>query len=135
MELFDLVGEHILSGVEQGYVLNEGYAAYDAGYLQFTLDGVTYRAVENPDDGYRSHCESLEIVEEKCKVEIPPTKVLCSMAPDNGRETMDVLEFRELTSGNTVLRVGTANTDDYYPYCVFEWKPELLSHNQKETER
>ena len=47
--LYDLEGEHLLSGVE--VLSSEGY-----GYgVVFTLDGVSYEVLEDPDDGYRSH--------------------------------------------------------------------------------
>ena len=57
MQFEDLVGLHQLSGVdESSEVRPSGWGSGDesVGVILFIIDGVTYKAVENPDDGYRS---------------------------------------------------------------------------------
>ena len=48
----NLVGRHVLTGVDQGII--EIYGE-EGNWVSFTLDGVTYTATEDPDDGYRSY--------------------------------------------------------------------------------
>jgi hypothetical protein len=53
-ELKDFVGKHILSGIEFSTMIRKDYWGEDesVNYIKFTLDGITYLAVEDPDDGY-----------------------------------------------------------------------------------
>lgn len=131
-------GEHYLSGVEltssktkeefgiDGYTFEES-----CNVLLIELDGNTIKFVEDPDDGYRSYCKRIEYVEEKPKYTFPPIKVLVSMMEDNYYEKNDCLVFRDVVTSETVLEVGTRNTDDYYPYCHFRYIPENMCINQE----
>lgn len=49
----DLCGKHLFSGCEltSEFVIWWGYPE-KSGVCLFTLDGVTYKAIENPGDGY-----------------------------------------------------------------------------------
>ena len=42
----------------------------------------------------------------------------------------EVIKFVDIHTGKTVMRFGTENSNDYYPYCVMEWSPENLSANE-----
>lgn len=135
MELKELVGKHFLSGIERGRTERKSFfgATDMRDSIKFCLDGVNYVAVEDPCDGWRSFCEELEISEIPCKIQIPKTEVLCTMKPDDDRcgVNNDVLVLTDCETGLVVLEVGTANTNDYYPYCVMEWTPENLSCNRR----
>jgi hypothetical protein len=61
IELENLIGEHLLSGVDNIQV--DETEPIDA--ILFILDGVTYMAIEDPDDGYRSMLAELKIVDRK----------------------------------------------------------------------
>ena len=76
MELSDLVGIHKLSGVETGQVnvTDEFGDTQDCGFVKFTLDGVHYMAVEDPDDGYRSRCRELVVSEQAPRYSFPPPR-------------------------------------------------------------
>lgn len=54
-----LCGSHIFSGVEmtteKHHSLYQGEET-DRDVCLFTFDGITYKATEDPDDGYRSYC-------------------------------------------------------------------------------
>lgn len=132
MKLEDLCGKHILSGIEFGSM--EDLYGDIVNYLMFTLDGKTYRAVEDSDDGYRSFCRELEIVECECKTKLPDIKVFCEYQDIIGGgvwdEEADVLVVVDAKSQLPILRVGTGNTNDYYPYCVMHWMPENMAINQ-----
>lgn len=133
MELKDLVGEYLLQGIETGvtsYRFEYGFYVGDCNYIKFTLDGVTYMAVENPDDRYRSYLEELQIVEEPCKTKLPDIRVVCLMAYERLPDS-EVLDFYDANNSKQILSIGTENTDDYYPYCVIEYSPENMSINEK----
>lgn len=132
MELKDLVGKHILSGVETGVLKRKMYRWEEqCNYIKFTIDGVTYLAIENPDDGYRSFTEELDVSEEPCKFNLPNIEVVCKMMEDTYYERNDILQFIDVLSGEEILSVGTGNYDDYYPYCHMEYHPENMYCNRR----
>lgn len=137
MELNELVGEHILSGIETGTKQIEGFWGEETcNFVKFTLDGVTYLALEDPDDGYRSYMEELQIVEERCKFPLPNVKVICVMRKSEEEygfhQEDDILSFIDAISRKEILAIGTANTDDYYPWCVMEYYPQNMACNGAE---
>lgn len=136
MVLSDLVGVHTMTGIETGTVKRENWwlGEDNCNYVKFRLDGVTYMAVEDPDDGYRSLCRELEVVDEECKTRLPDILVECKMRDDFhddvwGTEENDILEFYDTVNKQMFMAVGTGNTNDYYPYFAFEYMPEELSCN------
>lgn len=137
MNLIDLVGIHLMTGIETGTVKRENWWSKeedDCNYVKFRLDGITYMAVEDPDDGYRSMCRNLEVVDEECRTKLPDILVECKMRDDEhddiwGTEENDILEFYDVSNKQMFMAVGTGNTNDYYPYFAFEYTPEVLSCN------
>jgi len=125
MELKDLIGKHVLSGVDMS---NKSIGMYeddfeDCQVIDFVLDGKTYTAIEDPEDGYRSCMSEIKESEELVSNTFVGQEVVAKMR-DN-----DVLELIDINTGKTVLAVGTGNTDDYYPYFVAEFTPENMSVN------
>lgn len=127
-----LVGEHIMTGIELGQINRKPFGDIEVivGCAKFTLDGVTYIAIENPDDGYRSWIEALETTDEPCKYKLPDTRVVCTIDPCS---TSRILNFIDAVNGETFLRIGTAYYDDWYPYCVFDYTPENLHYNKSKA--
>lgn len=126
MELKDLVGKHQLSGVD--------YTNGTDGEMNvlFCLDGVTYEAQEDPDDGYRSYMKELQVTEKRCTNTFPAQPVLCEWDCDqSGYADDDLLIIKDAENGLTVLKIGTCNTSDYYPWCEMEYTPENLSCNRR----
>lgn len=125
MQLDDLVGLHKLTGVSY-----EPEAVPDlmddATVFNFVLDGITYSAYENGNDGYRSSMD--ELVQSKFKVNnrFRAVQVLAVMRIG---DYVDILDVYDVKSARLVLSVGTDYTDSYYPYFVTEWKPENLFVN------
>ena len=110
-----LVGEHLLTAVAYG----------KDGNGVFKLDGVTFEAVEDPDDGYRSYMDELKIANAIPDMyEIP---VLVSL-DDEGDH--NIIEMRDRRNGKTVLIVGTEDVTDYYPCYVFDYQPKNIFENQ-----
>ena len=133
MELKDLVGKHILQGIELGTEPNPGdWNDFEQrNFILFRLDNVTYKATEDPDDGYRSYMNELRIVEDVIpRVILPDIEVVGCMLTDSKWEINDIIEFHDAKNGKCVLAIGTGNTYDYYPYCVLEYKPENLACNE-----
>lgn len=44
--------------------------------------------------------------------------------------TNDLLKVYDVENGKLILEVGTANTNDYYPYYVANWNPENMHINE-----
>lgn len=131
MKLEDFVGNHFLSGVELSTQKKHIYGSKyeDCGVILFIIDGVTYKAVEDPDDGYRSYLDDLSITDEKIKNTFPSHEVIGRMKEDENYEKNDIIQFIDVTTNKIVLEIGTGNTNNYYPYCVFEWNPQNLAIN------
>lgn len=130
MELKDLVGEHLLSGLDTYKEPPADEWSDEGDAIRFVLDGVTYKAVENPDDGYRSYLRELQTTPEAVQYNFPPQKVFAKMENDDEWGKNDVLQFFDIVSSKLVLAIGTRNYDDYYPCAILEWHPENLSINQ-----
>ncbi len=130
MELKDLIGGHKLSGVD---VTSEGFNLYgrDGDAVRFILDGKTYKAIEDPDDGYRSYLKELEVTDEKVTTNFPPQSVVGIMK-SAGLYDSDVIQFVDSVTGKVVLEVGTEDVNDYYPCAIIRWSPENLAINSKD---
>jgi hypothetical protein len=139
MELKELEGSHKLSGVSYvNEMLNGGeftneYSWNDGAVcvISFILDGITYTAVEDANDGYRSAIGNLFINEFVCSNTFEPIDVICKHKTeynvnDFSKRYCDILEIYSIKSGKIILTVGTDNTDDYYPSFVSDWNPKNL---------
>jgi hypothetical protein len=146
-KLESLVGKHLLTGVDQGqapYTDEYGEKYEDAETISFTLDGVTYTAVEDPDDGYRSMMGDLIVSDRKLSNTFPPVEVegvIVTEADEtyaHGSAGLYVdqdcehefIEFRDVKNGKIVLAVGTKDADDYYPIFLAYFSPENMSLNE-----
>jgi len=131
MELKDLVGKHLLSGVD--IIQETGRDIWHEEYevVRFVLDSKTYKAIEDLSDGYRSYLANLEVTSEEITNVFSPQEVVGKMMEDNTHCVNDVIQFIDTTTGKTVLEIGTENTDDYYPYCIMRWYPENLAVNNR----
>lgn len=131
MELKDLVGKHILSGVQIGTIKSNDPWYEDAQTISFELDGVTYMAVEDPSDGYRSCMDDLLVTDRKPSTRLPDIEVLAThQDKDSYGSSDDILVIRDIKNGKKILEVGTSNCDDYYPCFICEWIPKNLSVNE-----
>lgn len=122
--LNSFLGKHYLSGVEYTTIEDEDEYQYEA--LNFCLDGTTYIVSKDPDDGYRSRCREIIISKTPCSTYFLPQEVVGLYDDDMEK----VIKFIDIHTGKTVMRFGTENSNDYYPYCVMEWIPENMSSNE-----
>lgn len=130
----NLCGKHIFYGCELCIeeFEDEWIGKNVRSVCLFNLDGITYKATENPDDGYRSYCDALEVSDKLPKYFIPGGNlVMCSMKENEDWAENDVLVIKDFKNGKEILRVGTAYVNDWYPCCVFEYNPENMSCNEK----
>jgi len=66
IELKSLLGAHELSGVDMINRQVEYYGSMeDCNVINFVLDGKTYTAIEDYNDGYRSAMEKIYVSEER----------------------------------------------------------------------
>lgn len=135
MELKDLTGEHVLDAVD---LTTEKFTDRDDNYkdcevCRFRLDGVTYVAAEDPEDGYRSHMRDL-LIDDKGVMKNPfnPIKVICKYRSESGdswKQEDDVLELIDVETNKIVLEVGTGNTDNSFPYFIADFQPRNMAIN------
>ena len=132
MELSDFKGGMALDAVD--FTIVE--AKDDCGdvcevrVFSFRLDGVTYSAVEDPSDGYRSCMGSL-VVQESLLMEntFPPTVVECQYVGPDGENESDILKLVDRVTGEVILIVGTKDLDDYYPLFISYFNPKGMAIN------
>jgi len=133
MNLEELTGKKILTGVDfSTETISSCWAlSGECEACWFELDGVIYGAIEDPEDDYRSHMKELTIDEaRKIKNTFPPCEVLCRYDEKGEDGSADLLELIDTTTGEVVLRVGTENTDDYYPWYTAAFFPEAMAINK-----
>jgi len=127
-----LIGLHRLAAVDlstESIKDDWGLGYDDCNVLRFTLDGKTYVAAEDPDDGYRSSMRYLKRSKTKPKNVFPFCKVFVKIRNKSRSQADNVLEFWDVITGKLVLEVGTENVDDYYPCFVASFHPEAMAVN------
>jgi hypothetical protein len=132
MELKDLVGEHILSGVDfessNQQVYNDLYR--DCEIVNFVLDGEVYTAIQDPDDGYRSCMGEIKKSDVKVSNMFKPCKVIGQMRVSDLYKC-EIIDFVDVYTNKIILSIGTEALDDYYPCWVAEFSPENMVINQQ----
>lgn len=134
IDLQTLVGEHELSGVDTDTAMVKMYEWREepepCEVLRFVLDGVTYEAIEDPSDGYRSSMAGCYVTTAPVKNTFAPVKVVGRWRTKGEYSgTDEVLELIDATNGAVILEVGTSNVDDYYPGFCGHWHPQLMAIN------
>ena len=133
IKLKDLVGLHALDAVDYSTEQVKDYDGFqDANCITFRLNGVVYRVIEDPSDGYRSSMEKIEIIPKaKMKNVFNKTKVFCIHATKGTYgDTSDLLQIYDAKSAKLILEVGTENVSDYYPCFVAKFSPENMKINE-----
>ena len=131
MKLKDFTGTKVLDAVD--FLTEKTTNYYDEENCQvcrFRLDGVVYVAVEDPNDGYRSMMKDLKIDNDATMKNIfIGCEVICTHIEKGDYYDHDILELVDAKTGKAVLRVGTGNYNDYYPYFVAEFNPTAMAVN------
>jgi len=127
------VGKHKLSGVDRLF----DYRNLDLRFgptdvFRFVLDGKTYTAVEDPEDGWRSALQELYISDDPVANQFPPIEVVATL--ETGRRLRDwlgrdigneheLLQLHDARNGKLIMEVGTIYVNDYYPEFVAWFDP------------
>jgi hypothetical protein len=120
--------------------------------FSFCVDGCTYTAFEDPEDGYRSamgniavrpgnHCQiqfepcaCVPVLSDySCDDDAPGDRVetaFSDIASAEAQAGACLLSLEHPLTGQTVLSVGTDYSEDYYPSFVGYHDPEALSSAQ-----
>ena len=150
ISLANLVGVHLFSGVDR---LNQEFppdweygSPYHGECLRFTLDGVTYIAREDDNDGYRSAMRDLVVSDQPPVNTFPGVRVIAShytresdipnpesIGAWESSDECDLLVLVREDNGKPVLVVGTDDIDDYYPGFVARYFPEALGLVEEST--
>ena len=134
MELKELEGRHKLSGVDyMPSTREEQYCSFGNDII-FCLDGKNYIITEDENDGYRSYMTELETTDKQIRNKFSNQEVECKYVEEYIDEygigsTCEILEIYSL-DGKLIMRAGTDTSDGYYPYTVFEFKPENMDINK-----
>lgn len=124
------IGLHKLSGVEYGSIENDDkYYSDSSNVMYFILDGVTYAAIEDPTDGYRSCMKDIVVSEHKVTNRFKAQRVLGIQREKDSGWRQDVIDMYDVVTGKRVLSFGTGDADDYYPFFVCEFTPENMVIN------
>lgn len=128
IQMDEVSGFKMLSGVGYGSMGDSRY--HKSEVFTFVLDDKAYSAIEDPDDGYRSHLGGFYISDHipKHVTRFPETEVLCLCNEDIGDDN-DILSLYDSTTGCIVVEIGTDYTDSYYPFFVDNYTPENMVCN------
>lgn len=132
VDLDSLVGERVFTGADSGILPADpdNFQYETASLFRFVLNGVTYTAQEDWNDGYRSSLGTLTIGDGGRPVPtVPPVRVLVRKLPDSDYEKNDAIEGICVENGKQVFCVGTTNSDDYYPSFVGNFDPAAMPVN------
>lgn len=107
----------------------------EANGVALDLGDMTVMVFEDPGDGYRSHAAAPLIA--KCSLDefgICPDYVRAPVlirrwTQSEYGSSADGVEFIDTRNGKTILKLGTDNSDDYYPSFVCDWQPKNLADN------
>jgi hypothetical protein len=127
--LCKIVKKHFLAlvGAEVDY-----YGA-DEGDNTFMVDCVVFKAVEDPDDGYRSYLGTINYTEDHNSIffRTPIARVRIEtfdkeLDHENPEKLGDYHGYRfiDVVDDHVWLEFGTRDYSDYYPYFVFRHRPK-----------
>lgn len=106
----------------------------EANGFALQLDDITIMVFEDPSDGYRSSAAAPIVhagpmYELGADPEYIRAPVLVRRWTEDSYGVPDGIELIDRRNGKTLLRLGTANHDDYYPSFTCEWTPKNLADN------
>lgn len=153
MQLEGLKGIHNLSGIECGYINKYfrwkeeiKYQNCDnrCKYIAFTLDGVTYVAVQSDiNEDATSICrENLIVSNEKLSTVFNPVKVMCkykrtektddSFTDGNISCVLDsILQIYDINTNRLIIEVGTENINSDYHFFTCKFNPQNINRHDE----
>lgn len=126
-----LCGEHVLRTIntEVRHPFDE-----NAKGVAIDLGDICAFVFEDPSDGYRSAANAPLIAE--CDLYYFGTSPDYMQIPclirrwtESEYGTPEGIEIIDRRNGKTILRLGTDNSDDYYPSFTCDWRPQDIAEN------
>ena len=114
------------------------YYGSDAAENTFKIDDIVFKAVEDPDDGYRSYLGSIDYTKDTnsiffrkplAKVKIVSFDEDCF---DDYHEGCKGYRLIDIKDKHVWLEFGTAKYLDYYPMFIFRPRPKFVSMQMSE---
>lgn len=101
-------------------VVGQEFDFFGVDNLHYKLGDTVWLAVEDESDGYRSYLGSINKADHSDLIfpDQPFARVTVEKYDTGSDEGFRIVD---LVDGHVWLRVGTDNTDDYYPSFVFEY--------------
>lgn len=139
VDLASLAGLRVLDGRAEWVAKTDSTYHADAFCAAYRLDGRWHVFTEDPDDGYRSGLEHVQVLPADIQ---PPPDTIAMFEPmvicirhimtsittfgDNpmhyrSQHQHDVLRFSDESTDLVICEVGTVDLDDYYPSFVHTW--------------
>lgn len=130
-------GKHMLSGIGHCTIYEE-WSHNELDCDLFIIDGITYGACIDPDDGYRSYGILQKVENHKCQFTFPEQEVnvinkkIVAQGQEDWWDIEDktILIMTNANNGKDILIIGTDYTEDYYPMAIKKYYPQNLSINQ-----
>jgi len=94
------------------------YFGADTGDNTFKVDGIVFKVLEDPDDGYRSHFGTIDYTTEHSSIFFH-TSVARVMIIATDEEDYAGWKLIDRKDGHVWLEFGTNHSDSYYPYFYF----------------
>lgn len=102
----------------------------DASGVALDLGDLTVFVFEDPDDGYRSSAGApLTAKASMYEYAGSPTYIRAPVTITAWGEHGTGIILTDRRNGKVVLRLGTDESDDYYPCFVCDWRPQDLADN------
>jgi len=104
------------------------YFGADDAENTFNVDGVVFKVLEDPSDGYRSYMGAIDYTDKSTSIffSVPIARIRVEKYEGESSEYSEGntgFRFVDVRDGHVWLEFGTDNTDDYYPYFVFRHMP------------
>ena len=105
------------------------YYGADGAEHTFKVDDVIFKALEDPDDGYRSYLGTINYSEDDHSIFFRTPIARVRIEGFDGR--VDGVPFHgyrfiDVEDGHMWLEFGTKDFEDYYPYFIFRHVPKRV---------
>jgi hypothetical protein len=112
------LSQHALEGA-----VGKEFDFYGAANNQFKLDDTVWEAMEDPDDGYRSHLGCVMVRPESQTIffqtSLGRVRLFHRATSEN-----DFYQIVDMSDGHIWLTFGTDQSDSYYPCFTFRYEPK-----------
>ncbi len=128
-----MVKQHFMSLAE----LELDYYGADDGDNTFKVDGVVFKILEDPSDGYRSMLGAIDYTDKHNSIFFQSPIAKVRLITFDGPETDPEVDYGygmtnqgyrliDVVDGHVWLEFGTHNYDDYYPMFIFRHNPKKI---------